>query len=76
MGGILSTHVEMNLLYSLACVEFFEIHFVSSLALDGVWSIKNELYFVSSLELERFGQHDLKYILCTRWHGISLINAK
>ena len=40
-----------------------------------VWSTYVGMHFVSSLSWEGFGQHMLKYILCSRWQGTCLVNT-
>jgi hypothetical protein len=47
-----------------------DMHFVCSLALE---STHVEMFLVSSLALESFGQHMLSYLLCPRWQGMGLI---
>ena len=39
-----------------------------------VWSTHVETNFVFSLALPGRGQHELKYIFCPRWHGMSSVN--
>ena len=39
------------------------------------WSTKVAIYFVSSLTLDVFGQHKLRYILSHSWHRRGLVNT-
>ena len=39
------------------------------------WSTHADMYFVSSLAWEVFGQNKLRCILCPRWHWMSLVNT-
>ena len=61
VGGVLSTKVEI-LLFFLA-------------GMGRVCSTQVEIYFVSSLLWAGFGQSKLRYILCSLWHGMGLVNT-
>jgi hypothetical protein len=74
MGGIWSTHDEIKFVYLLAWDEDWsthvEMHFVHLLAWStqikdtfSVFSIQGQIHFMSSLIWDRFGQHNLVYIL-------------
>jgi hypothetical protein len=40
----------------------------------GIWSTQVEINFMSSQSLEWFGEHMLRCILFSRWHGRGLVN--
>ena len=40
-----------------------------------VCSTHAEIYFVSLLAWYEFGQRMLRWILCSRWHGLGLVNS-
>jgi hypothetical protein len=40
-----------------------------------ILSLRVEIHFVFSRAWERFGQHDLKYILCPLRQGMGLVNT-
>jgi len=70
----LPPHVKIHFVSSLASTQV-EKHFVPLLASDGIGQHKLIYIFVSSLALERFGQHLFKFILSHRWHGKGLENT-
>jgi hypothetical protein len=43
--------------------------------MEQIWSTQIELHFVSSQARDGFGQHMLRFILCHRYHRMSLINT-
>ena len=43
--------------------------------MGGNWSTHFEIYFVSLLTWDGFGQHRLRCIFCPRWDGIGLVNT-
>ena len=59
MGSVWSTQVEL--------------HFFVLLVMGRVCSTQVEIHFVSPLTWDGFGQHNLRYILCSRCHGTRLV---
>ena len=75
MGGVWSTHVEINFLSSLAWDGFVR-HMFDTLCvladMGGVWSTHVEIHSVSVLACLGFGQHMLRCVLSPCWHGSGL----
>jgi hypothetical protein len=76
---VLSTQVEVHFVSTLAWdmgldKTFWDILSVFA-GIGGVWLTLVKIHFVSSLVCNGFGQHMLRYILCSRWHGMWLANT-